>query len=127
MSSVPSDLRYAKSHEWLKPVGDGTAIVGITDYAQASLGDITYVQMPKVGATLKAGEVFGVVESVKAASDLYAPVAGTVLEVNSTLDSAPETVNQVPYEGGWMLKLKLADPASAATLMDAAAYTKLIG
>jgi len=127
MSSVPSDLRYAKSHEWLKPAGDGTAIVGITDYAQASLGDITYVQLPKLGAVLKAGEVFGVVESVKAASDLYAPVSGTVIEVNSTLDSVPETVNQIPYEGGWMLKLKLADPASPATMLDAAAYTKLLG
>jgi glycine cleavage system H protein len=127
MSSVPSDLRYTKSHEWLKPVGDGTAIIGITDYAQASLGDITYVQVPKVGALLKAGEVFGVVESVKAASDLYAPVAGTVLEVNGALDSASETVNQVPYEGGWMLKLKLADPASPGSLLDAAAYTKLLG
>jgi glycine cleavage system H protein len=127
MSSVPSNLRYAKSHEWLKPAGDGTAIVGITDYAQASLGDITYVQLPKIGAALKAGEVFGVVESVKAASDLYIPVAGTVLEVNSALDSTPETVNQVPYEGGWILKLKLDDPASPATLLDAAAYTKLIG
>jgi len=127
MSSVPSDLRYAKSHEWLKPAGDGTAIIGITDYAQASLGDITYVQVPKVGATLKAGEVFGVVESVKAASDLYAPVAGTVLEVNAALDSAPETVNQAPYEGGWMLKVKLADHASPATLLDAKAYAALLG
>jgi glycine cleavage system H protein len=127
MSNVPADLRYAKSHEWLKPAGDGTAIIGITDYAQASLGDITYVQAPKIGAVLKAGETFGVVESVKAASDLYAPVGGTVIEVNTALDSAPETVNQVPYEGGWMLKLKLADPASPATLLDAAAYAKLIG
>jgi len=127
MSSVPSDLRYAKSHEWLKPAGDGTAIIGITDYAQASLGDITYVQVPKVGAALKAGETFGVVESVKAASDLYAPVSGTVLEVNIALDSAPETVNQAPYDGGWMLKLKLDDPASPGTLLDAAAYTKLLG
>ncbi len=127
MSSVPSDLRYAKSHEWLKPAGDGTAIIGITDYAQASLGDITYVQMPKVGAALKAGDTFGVVESVKAASDLYAPVAGTVIEVNAVLDSAPETVNQVPYEGGWMLKLKLDDPASPSGLMDASSYQKLIG
>ena len=127
MSSVPSDLRYAKSHEWLKPAGDGTATVGITDYAQGSLGDITYVQLPKVGASLKAGETFGVVESVKAASDLYAPVAGTVLEVNSALNSAPETVNQAPYVGGWMLKIKLADPASPSTLLDAAAYTKLLG
>ena len=127
MSNVPADLRSAKSHEWMKPAGDGTALIGITDYAQASLGDITYVQVPKVGAVLKAGETFGVVESVKAASDLYAPVGGTVIEVNSALDSAPETVNQVPYDGGWMLKLKLADPASPATLLDAAAYTKLIG
>ena len=127
MSNVPADLRYAKSHEWLKPAGDGTAIVGITDYAQASLGDITYVQMPKVGAVLKAGETFGVVESVKAASDLYAPVSGTVIEVNSALDSAPETVNQVPYEGGWMLKLKLENASSPASLLDAAAYQKLLG
>jgi len=127
MSNVPSDLRYAKSHERLKPAGDGTAIVGITDYAQASLGDITYVQMPKVGAVLKAGETFGVVESVKAASDLYAPVSGTVIEVNSALDSAPETVNQVPYEGGWMLKLKLENASSPASLLDAAAYQKLLG
>ena len=126
MSNVPADLRYAKSHEWLKPAGDGTAIIGITDYAQASLGDITYVQVPKVGAVLKAGETFGVVESVKAASDLYAPVACTVIEVNGVLDTAPETVNQVPYEGGWMLKLKLADPASPSTLLDANAYQKLV-
>ena len=127
MSSVPSDLRYAKSHEWLKPAGDGTATVGITDYAQNSLGDITYVQLPKAGATLAAGQVYGVVESVKAASDLYMPVAGTVLEVNAALDSAPETVNGAPYDGGWMLKIKLADPASVASLLDAAAYGKLIG
>jgi glycine cleavage system H protein len=126
MSNVPSDLRYAKSHEWLKPAGDGTAIVGITDYAQSSLGDITFVQLPKVGATLKAGETFGVVESVKAASDLYAPVACTVLEINTALDAAPETLNQDPYTAGWMLKVKLADASSAATLLDAAAYSKLL-
>ena len=118
MSSVPSDLRYSKSHEWLKPAGDGTALIGITDYAQASLGDITFVQVPKIGAVLKAGETFGVVESVKAASDLYAPVAGTVIEVNNVLETAPETVNQVPYEGGWMLKLKLSDPASPSALLE---------
>ncbi|PTY04786.1 glycine cleavage system protein GcvH [Opitutaceae bacterium EW11] len=127
MSSVPSDLKYAKSHEWLKLAGDGTALVGITDYAQNSLGDITYVQLPKVGATLKAGESFGVVESVKAASDIYAPVAGTVLAVNGALDSAPETVNQAPYEGGWMIKLKLADPKSAEALLDATAYQATLG
>jgi glycine cleavage system H protein len=125
MSNVPANLRYAKSHEWLKPESDGSATVGITDYAQASLGDITYAQMPKVGTVLKAGEVFGVVESVKAASDLYAPVAGTVIAVNAALDSAPETLNTSPYDGGWMLKLKLANPADASALLDAAAYGKL--
>jgi len=124
MSNVPTSLRYAKSHEWLKLEGDGTATVGITDYAQSSLGDITYVQLPKVGATLKAGETFGVVESVKAASDLYAPVAGTVLETNPALVTAPETVNKSPYDDGWMMKLKLANPADAAALLDAAAYEK---
>ena len=127
MSNVPSDLRYAKSHEWLKPAGDGTATIGITDYAQNSLGDITYVQLPKVGATLKAGETFGVVESVKAASDLYAPAAGTVVAVNEALNAAPETVNQSPYDAGWVLKLKLANPADAGTMLDSTAYGKLIG
>jgi len=127
MSNVPTGLRYAKSHEWVKLAGDGTATVGISDYAQNSLGDITYVQMPKVGATLKAGETFGVVESVKAASDLYAPVAGTVLATNPALDKAPETVNKSPYDDGWMLQLKLANPADAGSLLDATAYTKLTG
>lgn len=127
MSNIPADLRYAKSHEWLKLESDGTVTVGITDYAQNSLGDITYVQVPKVGTSLKAGETFGVVESVKAASDLYAPVAGTVVAVNGALDSAPETVNRSPYADGWMLKLKPADPAAAGSLLDAAAYAKLVG
>lgn len=127
MSNVPANLRYAKSHEWLKIEGDGTATIGITDYAQSSLGDITYVQLPKVGATLKAGETFGVVESVKAASDLYAPVAGTVIAINASLDSAPESLNTAPYDAAWMLKLQLANPADAAALLDAEAYTKLLG
>src|SRR5688500_12854648 len=113
MSTIPADLRYAKSHEWLKVEADATVTIGITDYAQNSLGDITYVQVPKVGATLKAGETFGVVESVKAASDLYSPIAGTVVAVNPALDAAPETVNQAPYGDGWMLKLKPADDPSA--------------
>jgi glycine cleavage system H protein len=125
MSNVPAHLRYAKSHEWLRPEADGTATIGITDYAQAALGDITYVQLPKVGATLQAGATFGVVESVKAASDLYAPASGTVLEVNGALDSAPETLNTAPYDAGWMLKIKLANPAETAALLDAAAYTKV--
>ncbi len=125
MSNLPADLKYAKSHEWLKVAADGTALVGITDYAQNSLGDITFVQLPKVGAALKVGESFGVVESVKAASDVYSPVAGTVLEVNKALDANPEKVNQAPYTEAWMLKLKLANPADANTLLTAAEYTKL--
>lgn len=126
MSNIPAELRYAKSHEWLRLEGDGTVTVGITDYAQNSLGDITYVQVPKVGVALKAGETFGVVESVKAASDIYAPIAGTVLAVNGALDGAPETVNHAPYTDGWMLKLKPADPAAVSTLLDATAYAKLV-
>ena len=126
MSHVPGDLRYAKSHEWLKVASDGTATVGISDYAQNSLGDITYVQMPKVGAVLKAGESFGVVESVKAASDVYSPASGTVLEVNKALDANPEKVNQAPYTDGWMLRLKLTNPVEAAALLAAAEYNKLI-
>jgi glycine cleavage system H protein len=127
MSSIPAELRYAKSHEWLRAESDGTVTVGITDYAQNSLGDITYVQLPKVGAVLTAGQVFGVVESVKAASDLYAPVAGTVLAVNPGLDGAPETVNRAPYADGWMLKLKPADATAASALLDAAAYQQAVG
>src|SRR6185436_15434906 len=127
MSNIPPDLRYAKSHEWLKLESDGTVTIGITDFAQDSLGDITYVQTPKIGAALKAGETFGVVESVKAASDLYAPIAGTVVAVNSALESAPETVNRAPYTEGWMLKLKPSDPSAIDKLLDAEAYGKLVG
>lgn len=127
MSNIPADLRYAKSHEWVRAESDGTVTIGITDYAQNSLGDITYVQTPKVGATLKAGEVFGVVESVKAASDLYAPLGGTVVAVNKALESAPETVNRAPYGEGWMLKLKPTDAAATGALLDSAAYGKVAG
>jgi len=126
MSQVPSDLRYAKSHEWVKLGEGGIATVGITDYAQSALGDITFVQLPKVGATLKAGAGFGVVESVKAASDVYAPVSGTVTAVNGALDAAPETLNREPYAGGWLLQLKLANPAEVDALLDAAAYGQSI-
>lgn len=123
MSNIPSELHYAKSHEWLRVGDDGVATVGITDYAQSSLGDITFVQLPAVGSRLTAGESFGVVESVKAASDLYAPASGEVLEVNAALDAAPEVVNGDAYGEGWMMKVKLDDPAAArAALLDAAAY-----
>jgi len=125
MSNVPADLKYAKSHEWLKVAADGTATIGITDFAQNSLGDITFVQVPKVGTALRAGETFGVVESVKAASDIYAPVAGTVVEVNKALEATPEKVNQSPFGEGWLLKLKLANPAEAAALLGHEDYRKL--
>ena len=125
MSTVPDALRYAKSHEWLRLEADATATVGITDYAQASLGDITYVQLPKVGAVLKQGAAFGVVESVKAASDVYAPVGGTVVAVNTALDSAPESLNRDPYGEGWILRLKPSNPSEAGGLLGAASYAKL--
>ncbi len=127
MSSIPENLRYAKTHEWLKLESDGTAVIGITDYAQSSLGDITYVQLPGEGEELSAGGPLGVVESVKAASDLYAPVAGTVTAINGELDSMPEKVNQEPYEGGWLVKIKLTDPAETESLLDAAGYAEEIG
>ena len=121
-NNIPNDLKYARTHEWLRLEPDGAATIGITDYAQSSLGDITFVQLPKVGAILKAGEIFGAVESVKAASDLYAPASGEVVAVNSALDASPELVNQSPFDGGWMLKLKVDAAAPAAALLDAAAY-----
>ncbi|MFM1852380.1 MAG: hypothetical protein RIS54_2064 [Verrucomicrobiota bacterium] len=127
MSNVPADLRYAKSHEWLKLEADGTATVGISDYAQSSLGDITFVQLPAVGTELAAGDGFGVVESVKAASDIYAPVAGTVTAVNSALDATPEVVNQDPYGAGWLIKIKVGNPADSGGLLDAAGYSQEIG
>jgi glycine cleavage system H protein len=126
MSTVPDDLRYTKDHEWLKPAGDGLALVGITDYAQQSLGDIVYVELPKPGARLAAGATFGVVESVKAASDLYMPVEAEVVEVNSALETMPELVNQVPYAGGWMLKIRVVNAAAITQMLDAATYRKLI-
>ncbi|HUJ44846.1 MAG TPA: glycine cleavage system protein GcvH [Opitutaceae bacterium] len=126
MSNVPSNRKYAKSHEWLKLEADGTATVGITDYAQNSLGDITFVQLPKAGAVLKAGDTFGVVESVKAASDLYLPVGGVVLAVNAALDRAPETVNRSPFDDGWLVKLKVANPADADALLSPGEYSKLL-
>ncbi len=123
MSEIPADLRYAKSHEWVKDAGDGVVVIGISDYAQESLGDITYVEVPGVGDNLAVGDVFGVVESVKAASDLYAPIGGEVIEVNEALEATPETVNQSPYGDGWIMKIKVADASVHHDLMDAAAYT----
>lgn len=122
MSNVPADLKYTKSHEWLKLNADGTAVIGITDHAQDQLGDMVYVEVPDAGRSLKANEGCAVVESVKAASDVYAPVAGEVLEGNAALADSPEMVNQDPYGAGWLVKMKLADAGAVAGLLDAAAY-----
>ena len=115
------ERRFAKTHEWIVIEGD-IAIVGITDYAQESLGDITYVELPSVGADVEQGAEFGVIESVKAASDLYAPVGGRVCEVNTDLASTPETVNQDPFGEGWMIKIKNFNPAELGSLLDADTY-----
>lgn len=122
MSAIPSNLRYTKSHEWVLDNGDGTVTLGITDHAQEALGDVVFVELPEVGQELDAGEEFGVIESVKAASDLYAPLAGEVIDVNETLEDAPETVNESPYDKGWIAKLKLSDASSLDNLLDAEAY-----
>lgn len=114
-------VRYQKSHEWAKKEGD-TIVVGISDYAQDSLGDVVFVEVPEKGKNVKQGEAFGVVESVKAASDIYAPVSGEVVEANEALADEPETVNKDPFGEGWLIKIKPSDPAEYDGLMDAAAY-----
>lgn len=121
MSKIPGDLKYTKDHEWLKLEGD-EATIGITDHAQEALGDITFVELPAVGDSFSQHDTFGVVESVKAASDLYMPVSGEVIAVNEELESAPESVNDDPYESGWIVKIKLSDPAEVDSLLDASAY-----
>ncbi|WP_020558853.1 glycine cleavage system protein GcvH [Thiofilum flexile] len=126
MSNVLANLKYSESHEWLLDNGDGTVTVGITDHAQALLGDLVFVEVPEVGSTFAVGDECGVVESVKAASDLYAPVSGEVTEVNEALGDSPESVNADPYGAGWIFKVKLADKAQLASLMDAAAYQALL-
>ena len=126
MSNVPADLKYTDEHEWVKAEGDGTVSVGITDHAQATLGDIVFLELPKVGAQISAGDAVGVVESVKAASDIYAPVTGEVVAVNEAIVDTPDQVNTDAYES-WLFKVKLADPASLGALLDAAAYEKLVG
>jgi glycine cleavage system H protein len=124
--NVPKDLKYTASHEWIKSEPDGTLTTGITDHAQQALGDLVFIELPKVGRTLKAGEASAVVESVKAASDVYAPVGGVVLAVNDAVVSAPEKVNADAY-GNWLYRLKPVDPAEAAKLLDAAGYIAAVG
>ena len=125
MSTVPAELKYSKSHEWVKDHGDGTVTIGITDHAQAALGDLVFVELPEVGRAVAIEEACAVVESVKAASDIYSPLSGEIAEVNSDLTDAPETINEDPYEAGWIFKLRLADPAELAGLLDANAYTQI--
>lgn len=124
MSNTPRELKYAKSHEWVRVEADGTLTVGITDHAQNALGDLVFVEVPKVGRKLGAGDACAVVESVKAASDVYAPVAGDVIDSNPALADTPETLNTDPYGAGWMWKMKPADAADVNGLLDATAYQK---
>ncbi|MDH4610206.1 glycine cleavage system protein GcvH [Pseudomonas sp. BN102] len=121
MSNIPAELRYAPSHEWARLEADGSVTVGITDHAQEALGDVVFVELPEVGKTLAAGQEAGVVESVKAASDIYAPIGGEVIAVNEAVSDAPESVNSDPY-GSWFFKLKPSDTAELEKLLDAAAY-----
>jgi len=123
--NLPDDLKYTKDHEWLKLLGNDEALVGITDFAQQSLGDITFVEIPTDGDSFEAGASFGVVESVKAASDLYMPVDAEIIEGNQALEDAPEIVNQSPFVEGWIAKIKLSDPSQLEALMDAAAYAEI--
>mgnify|MGYP000063269436 CR=1 FL=1 len=126
MSNVPSDLRYTKSHEWVRIEGDGTVTVGITDHAQDLLGDLVFVETPEAGASFGAGDDCAVVESVKAASDVYSPLTGEVVEANEALADAPETINSDPYGDGWIFKLKISDEGELDELLDADAYNEQI-
>lgn len=122
MSAIPDELKYTKSHEWVRREGDGTVTVGITDHAQELLGDMVYVELPEPGRELKAGEECAVVESVKAASDVYSPVAGEVVAVNEALGDSPELVNKAPYGEGWMLRIKPIEASDVDALLDADGY-----
>ena len=128
MSEIPKDLLYTEDHEYLRPAGEpGVVYIGVTDYAQGELGDIVFVELPKAGATFSRHDVFGTIEAVKAVSELFAPVGGEVLEVNSRLDAEPALVNNDPYGDGWMIKVRLANESEKQGLMDAAAYTAKVG
>ena len=124
---LPADLKYTKDHEWIKMLDDKNAVVGITFFAQSELGDIVYVDVNTVGSKLKAGDAFGTVEAVKTVSDLFMPVAGKVLEINSELGNQPELVNSDPFDKGWMIKMEVENAADLDNLLDAAAYEALIG
>ena len=125
MSDVPDDLKYTAEHEWVRAGSGSTVRVGITDYAQQALGDVVYVSMPQVGATVDQGAAFGEVESTKSVSDLYAPVSGTVTARNDALDGQPELINSDPYGEGWIVEIEMSDPAALDGLLDAGAYATL--
>ena len=126
MSNIPSELRYLRSHEWVRLEQDGTVTIGITDHAQEELGDVVFVELPEIGAVLGAGDEAGAVESVKAASEIYAPLTGEIVDVNGTLEESPETVNGDPYNDGWFFKMKLEDEGELVDLLDADAYADFI-
>lgn len=126
MSNVPDGLRYTKDHEWTK-IEANRARIGVTDFAQSELTDVVYAELPAIGKTVKQGEVLGTVESVKAVSEIYAPLSGKVVEVNKALDDTPEIVNKDPYGAGWMVVLELSNPSESSGLLDASAYKQLIG
>lgn len=126
MSTIPENLKYADSHEWVLDNGDGTVTVGITDHAQDLLGDVVYVELPEVGIAVTATEQFSLIESVKAASDIYAPINGEIIEVNQDLEDSPELINEAPYEGAWIAKIKMSDAADLDKLLDAAGYAESI-
>jgi glycine cleavage system H protein len=125
MAKIPDDLKYAKTHEWVKVAGP-EVIIGITDYAQSELSDVVYVELPQPGKLVKTGEPFGTIEAVKAVSDLYAPVSGEITAVNTELKTAPDAVNKDPYGKGWMIKMKLSDPKELDSLLSAADYNQTI-
>lgn len=125
MSNIPSELKYVASHEWIRIEGDGTVVIGITEHAQDLLGDVVFVELPEVGSEVAVGDDAGVVESVKAASDIYAPLSGEVVAVNEELEDSPEQVNSDPYGDGWFFKIKLSDESELAELLDGEAYAEL--
>ncbi|MEO5815490.1 MAG: glycine cleavage system protein GcvH [Gemmatimonadaceae bacterium] len=128
MSEIPQDLLYTEDHEYVKTAGEpDVVLIGVTDFAQGELGDVVFVELPKVGATFKKHDVFGTIEAVKAVSELFAPVSGEVLEVNGRLDGEPALVNSSPYGDGWMVKVRMTDPSEKSGLLDAATYSTKVG
>ncbi|WP_299197308.1 glycine cleavage system protein GcvH [uncultured Amphritea sp.] len=125
MSDIPSDLKYVASHEWIRDEGDGVVTIGITDHAQDLLGDVVFVELPDVGSEFTTGDDLGVVESVKAASDVYAPLSGEVIAINEELEDAPELVNSDPYGDGWFVQIRLSDTSEVDDLLDADGYAEL--